>query len=199
MATPDTLAQSVIRHSIERSPALAFELGIGPILDEAAHQVLRNDLQTHATPWEKLQATDGLAASLPDDPGLYMFVWRPTFGLTMSDGTESKFHQILYIGQAGGAKQQGNTLRNRYKDYRKHLRGNPEDLWVAEPPTTRAGRLTHFLTLRPLEFWFTTVGDRSLIENLESRLINLYNPPANTQKRPRLRGHIGNRQPALRS
>ncbi|MFB6822670.1 hypothetical protein ACFCXA_13880 [Streptomyces virginiae] len=200
MATPDTVARAVIRHRLDASPALEIQLGITPMLDVPAHQLLQDDLKRHASPWEKLTAVESIADSIPDEPGLYMFVWRPAIKLAMADGSEGGFHHVLYIGHAGGAGQLGNTLRNRFRDYRKHLRGNPEDLWTREPPTTRAGRLTHYLALHPLEFWFAIVDDRSTIKNLEDRLIHLYNPPINTQGGPKLRGRLSSvPKPALRS
>ncbi|WAX78798.1 hypothetical protein [Streptomyces sp. KMM 9044] len=200
MATAHNLGHSVIRHRLEPSPAVEIKLGIVPMLDKPAHKVLEDDLNVHASPWERLLAVENLADSLPQEAGLYMFVWRPTFKLAMADNSPSSFHQILYIGQAGGAGQQGNTLRNRYREYKKYLNGNPEALWATQPPDTRRGRLTHYLTLRPLEYWFTTIADRSQIENLETRLIDLYNPPANVQKRPKLHARVvGPRKPALRS
>lgn len=200
MATPETVAQAVIRHRLDASPALEIQLGITPMLDVPAHQLLQDDLKRHASPWEKLTAVESIASSIPDEPGLYMFIWRPAIKLAMADRSEGGFHQVLYIGHAGGAGELGNTLRNRFKDYKKHLRGNPEDLWTREPPTTRAGRLTHYLALHPLEFWFATVDDRSMIRNLEGRLIHLYNPPINIQGGPKLRGRLSRiPKPALRS
>ncbi|RPK63409.1 hypothetical protein EES43_11590 [Streptomyces sp. ADI96-02] len=200
MATPDTVARAVIRHRLDASPALEIQLGITPMLDLPAHQLLQGDLKRLASPWEKLTAVESIVDSIPDEPGLYMFVWRPTIKLSMADGSEGGFHHVLYIGHAGGAGQLGNTLRNRFRDYRKHLRGNPEDLWTREPPTSRAGRLTYYLALHPLEFWFATVDDRSKIKNLEDRLIHLYNPPINTQGGPKLRGRLSRiPRPALRS
>lgn len=199
MTTPEPLIRSVIRHSVEDSPALEIQLGIAPMLDVPAHKVLQDDLRADASPWEAHVAAESLTDVLPEQPGLYMFVWRPSIRLVMADETESSFHQVLYIGQAGGSGQGGNTIRNRFKDYRKHLRGDPEALWTQEPPTTRTARLTHYLALRPLEFWFSTVEDRSKIRNLESRLINLYNPPLNSQSRPRLRARVSTiPRPALR-
>jgi hypothetical protein len=169
------------------------------MLDVTAHKVLQDDLRAEASPWETHVAAESLTDALPEQPGLYMFVWRPSIRLAMADDSESSFHQVLYIGQAGGSGQGGNTIRNRFKGYRKHLCGDPEALWTQEPPTTRAARLTHYLALRPLEFWFATVADRSKIRNLESRLINLYNPPLNSQNRPRLRARISTiPRPALR-
>ncbi|MGW5610152.1 hypothetical protein ACWEWI_29515 [Streptomyces sp. NPDC003753] len=200
MTTPEALARSVIRHSAEPTPALEIQLGITPMLDIPAHRVLQDDLRVHASLWDSVLATEDLHRSLPDEPGLYMFVWRPSIRLAMADQTESSFHQVLYIGQAGGSGQRGNTLKNRYRDYRRHLRGNPEDLWTREPPTSRTGRLTHYLSLRPLEFWYATVEDRSVIKNLEARLINLYNPPINNQSRPRIRARLSTvPHPTLRS
>ncbi|MEZ0071636.1 hypothetical protein ABH927_000971 [Planotetraspora sp. GP83] len=198
MTTPEPLLRSVIRHSIESSPALEIQLGIAPMLDVPAHRVLQDDLRVEASPWEVQVAVASLTDILPEQPGLYMFVWRPSIRLAMADNSQASFHQVLYIGQAGGAGQRGNTIRNRFKDYRRHLRGDPEALWTQEPPTTRSARLTHYLALRPLEFWFATVEDRSKIKNLESRLINLYNPPLNSQNRPRLRARVSTTaRPAL--
>ncbi|MEV1046059.1 hypothetical protein [Streptomyces sp. NPDC049916] len=191
--------RSVIRHRAEVGPSLDIQLGIAPMLDVPAHRVLQDDLEEHPSLWEHALAVESLGDALPDEAGLYMFVWRPSISLAMADDTRSSFHQVLYIGQAGGSGQRGNTLRNRYKDYKKHLRGNPEHLWTEEPPTTRVGRLTHYLALRPLEFWFATVEDRAKIKNLEARLITLYNPPLNNQNRPKLRARLSSvPQPALR-
>ncbi|MGW5231621.1 hypothetical protein ACWEQU_04820 [Streptomyces nodosus] len=199
MASPNSHERSVIRHRAEASPALELQLGIATMLDVPAHKVLQDDLAEHASSWEQALAVESLGDSLPHEAGLYMFVWRPSINLVMADNSQSNFHQVLYIGQAGGSGQRGNTLRNRYKDYKRHLRGNPEHLWTEEPPTTRAGRLTYYLALRPLEFWFATVEDRSVIKNLEARLINLYNPPLNNQNRPKLRARLSTiPQPALR-
>ncbi|MGV9303844.1 hypothetical protein ACWDLG_10775 [Nonomuraea sp. NPDC003727] len=199
MTTPEPLLRSVIRHSIESSPALEIQLGIAPMLDVPAHRVLQDDLRVEASPWEVHVAVPSLTDILPEQPGLYMFVWRPSIRLAMADCSQASFHQVLYIGQAGGSGQGGNTIRNRFKDYCKHLRGDPEVLWTQEPPTTRSARLTHYLALRPLEFWFATVEDRPKIKNLESRLINLYNPPLNSQNGPRLRARVSTTpRPALR-
>ncbi|MFB9368955.1 hypothetical protein [Kitasatospora albolonga] len=200
MATPDTIARAVNRHRLGASPALEIQLGITPMLDVPAHQVLQDDLKRLASPWERLKATEGIVDAIPDQPGLYMFVWSPSIKLSMADRTAASFHQVLYIGHAGGAGQMGNTLRNRYRDYRKHLRGNPENLWTREPPTNRHDRLTHYLALRPLEYWFATIDDRSMIKNLEERLLHLYNPPINIQGGPLLRGRLSpTPKPAFRS
>ncbi|MGI5205816.1 hypothetical protein ACQEU6_30105 [Spirillospora sp. CA-108201] len=198
MASTNAHERSVIRHRAEASPALNLQLGIAMMLDIPAHKVLQDDLTELASPWERAMAVESLTDSLPHEAGLYMFVWRPAIRLRMADESQTSFYQVLYIGQAGGAGQRGNTLRNRFKDYKKHLRGNPERLWTEGPPTARSDRLTYYLALRPLEFWFATVEDRSVIRNLEERLITLYNPPLNSHSRPRLRARLKtNPQPVL--
>lgn len=191
MINPE-MARLVSRYREEDSPALHVDMGLLRMLDEPGCKSLEADLEEHAGRWEIYTATDKLADALPDEPGLYMFVWRPPFQFRIDGPSEGTFPQILYIGQAGGAaKDFGNTIRARYKDYRKHLRGNAEELWTQEEPTTRSQRLSRYLSLRPLEFWCATTMDRSRIENLEKRLIRLHNPPLNQRSRPKLRGKWG--------
>jgi hypothetical protein len=168
------------------------------MLDKENCQQLAADLREFATSWEIHRATEDLGAALPDKPGLYMFVWRPPFEFHVESAhRHGSFPQILYIGQAGGAPgDHGNTIRLRYKEYRRHLRGNLEDLWTQDEPMTRNQRLTRYLSLRPMEFWCATVADRSRIEGLEKRLIRLYNPPLNDRGRPKLRGRLGSARSA---
>lgn len=199
MPGPD-MARLVDRYREEASPALQVDIGLLRMLDESGCRSLEKDLDVHVGCWEIYSATEKLADALPDMPGLYMFVWRPQFRFRIDGPSEGTFPLILYIGQAGGSsKDHGNTIRARYKDYRKHLRGNAEELWALEEPTNRDGRLSRYLSLRPLEFWCATTAEPSRIENLEKRLIRLYNPPLNQRGRPKLRAKWGTPRSALRS
>ncbi|MEV4786607.1 hypothetical protein AB0K53_14345 [Streptomyces tuirus] len=200
MASPEEFSRLVARHREDDSPALMILAGLTRMLDAEAHKVLEDDLQSMAKPWEVFDARDNIGDQIPDDPGLYMFVWRPgprhrvtTPGGTFEEGT---FPYILYIGQAGGTQRNGsndssNTLRKRFKDYKRHLNGDAENLWTRQEPRRRAGRLSHFLPLGPLEFWCSSMEDRARISGLEKRLIRLYNPPLNDQHRPRIRAKFG--------
>ncbi|WP_405848588.1 hypothetical protein OG211_14805 [Streptomyces niveus] len=163
------------------------------MLDAESCEQLAEDLVEFASPWEIHRATEDLAPALPDEPGLYMFVWRPAFQFNVgSKSLHGSFPQLLYIGQAGASHTDyGNTIRQRYKDYRRFLRGNPESLWTETEPTNRDQRLARYLPLQPMEFWCSTVKERNRIEGLEKRLIRLYNPPLNDRGRPKLRGHLG--------
>ncbi len=163
------------------------------MLDGDSCKQLDQDLREFASAWEVHQATENLAPALPDEPGLYMFVWRPQFQFQV-DGrpTHGSFPQLLYVGQAGASKtDHGNTIRQRYKEYRRFLRASPESLWTDTEPRTREQRLSRYLPLRPMEFWCTTVTDRNRIRGLEKRLIRLWNPPLNDSDRPKLRGRLG--------
>ncbi|MFC5253457.1 hypothetical protein [Streptomyces nigrescens] len=189
----DAFTRMVQRHREEDSPALPIEVGLLRMLDADNCQQLDQDLREFASPWEVHQATENLAPALPDEPGLYMFVWRPQFQFQV-DGrpAQGSFPQLLYVGQAGASKSDcGNTIRQRYKEYRRYLRASPESLWTDSEPKTREQRLSRYLPLRPMEFWCTTVTDRNRIRGLEKRLIRLWNPPLNDSDRPKLRGRLG--------
>jgi hypothetical protein len=189
----DALARMVQRHREEDSPALPIEVGLLRMLDTDSCQQLDQDLREFASPWEVHQATESLTSALPDEPGLYMFVWRPQFQFQIDGRPASgSFPQLLYVGQAGASKADyGNTIRRRYKEYRRYLRANPESLWADSEPKTREQRLSCYLPLRPMEFWCSTVTDRNRIRGLEKRLIRLWNPPLNDSDRPKLRGRLG--------
>lgn len=189
--TSDAFDPLVRRYVDAPSPGLRIDLGLLRLLDRAYCQSLEQDLRNFASPWEVRAATDQLAEMLPDAPGIYMFVWRPPFTFCLADGGVSAgpFH-ILYVGQAGGEKSSSGTLRGRYKGYRKHLSGDPEALWVdGTIPDRRDALLARYLTLRPLEYWFSIIEDKRRISLLEDRLIKLLNPPLNTNQGPKLRPH----------
>ncbi len=189
----DAFSRIVQRHREEDSPSLPIEVGLLRMLDAASCQQLDQDLREFCSSWEIHQATENLAPALPDEPGLYMFIWRPHFQFQVdSRPSYGSFPQLLYVGQAGASSADyGNTIRQRYKGYLRYLRANPEGLWAASDPQTREQRLSRYLPLRPMEFWCTTVPDRHRIRGLERRLIRLWNPPLNESDRPRLRGRLG--------
>ncbi|TXJ76503.1 hypothetical protein E2C11_22430 [Streptomyces lavendulae] len=200
-ANSNSLSRIVQRYREEDSPALQVELGLLRMLDTESCKQLTQDLEEFASPWEIHRATEDLASVLPDEPGLYMFVWRPAFQFQVgSTPTHGSFPQLLYIGQAGASNTDyGNTIRQRYKDYRRFLRGDPESLWTDNEPTSRDQRLARYLTLQPMEFWCATMQERNRIEGLEKRLIRLHNPPLNDRGRPKLRGRLGTPRSAWQS
>lgn len=200
----DDISRLVLRHRDEPSPTLPVEWPLLRFLDAAGTDTLVTDLSAAGTAWEVYEATERLWEHLPASPGLYMFVWRPWFRFRIAQPSSSTSQlkpdavsQILYIGQAGASDDKtGNTLKSRYKGYCRHIRADPHVLWS---PTLRMTRpdLSRYLALRPLEYWFTEIHDRSQIKSLERRLINMFNPPINLRDLPKVRSHFRTAQPAF--
>lgn len=191
----DDLDHLIHRHRDEESPTLSVDWALLRLLDRAGTGALCQDLANLSNGWEVFEATERLWENLPDQPGLYMFVWRPWFRFNLTETASGvnpppdSTSQILYIGQAGySTNESGNTLRYRYKSYRRFIRSEPSRLWAA--PSLRISRptLLEYLALRPLEYWFTVVEDRNSIRGLEARLLHMFNPPLNQAGRPKTIG-----------
>lgn len=192
----DTLADLVLRHRDSPSPVLHNHLALLRLLDEAGSKALSADLSRDAQPWEMRVATKRTWEMVPDEPGLYMFVWRPFFRFEVTEGGNVGLERVLYLGQAGAGQYRQATLRSRYKSgYSKYFPGDPAQLWDEREVIQRNARLERYLTLRPLEFWFTVVQNREQIGLLEDRLIQMLNPPINRDRRPKL--VRGRAQPAF--
>lgn len=195
----DAFAALVRRYQDAASPTLSVSWSLSRLLDRDLCAQLMTDLRSHGSPWEVQLATEHAWEMIPEEPGLYAFVWRPNFSLEVAEHQyPGGLAQVLYIGKAGaddrGRPTTGN-LRLRYKQYVKHIAGDPACLWTAPEPKTRPQRLDHYLKLRPLEIWFTIVSQRSEIPHLEDRLIKVLNPPCNIQRLPDLKP--GQRQRAF--
>lgn len=187
MSWPSSIAALVTRHRDSPSPTLPMQLPLLRLLDQAGCKLLRDDLAEHGHPWELLTPSKRSWELIPDQPGLYMFVWRPWFRFDVAAGRTIELEQILYLGQAGAGQHRQATLRSRYKSgYSKYFPGDPARLWDDREIIQRHDKLERYLTLRPLEYWFTVIEDREEIAHLEDRLIQLLNPPINRDRRPKL-------------
>ena len=173
------LARAVTLARDEQTVTLPFRPPFQLLLDEEHCRAWSAELAAHGTAWEIRQATKDLADSLPSAGGLYMFVWRPRFTFSLASGRSEGFGWILYIGQTGADESRA-TFKSRYKgEYARHIGTEPRDLFKRDEPSGRAGRLGRYLALRPLEFWYTEIDDRSLIAQLERQLIRSFSPPLN--------------------
>ena len=180
------LSDLVLRHRDSPSPVLRNEMPLLRLLDKAGCQMLSQDLSAHG-PWEVRKAGRQTWEMIPDEPGLYMFVWRPWFRFDVSGGRPVDLEQVLYAGMAGAGKYAQSTLRSRYKSgYAKYFPGDPELLWEPSEVIMRNDRLERFLSLEPLEYWFTVISDRGQIGLLEDRLLQLLNPLINQDRIPKL-------------
>lgn len=189
-----TLAQLVAEQRDEPSPTLELQIPLLRLLDVPYCEDLNNKLRAVAGEWEVMMATERGAESLPSQPGLYMFVWRPPLRFRAPQRPDS-FAYILYVGKAG-SEQSDSTIKVRYRSYTRYLAGEPDKLWEEPVVRTRPTELARYLNLRPLEFWYTVIADRDEVSLLEKQLIKTLNPPLNGQQVPKVR--LTTPQPAFR-
>jgi hypothetical protein len=130
-----------------------------------------------------------------------MFVWRPWIDFTLDPNGNQQLLQILYVGLAGARRFEGdpnsNTIKARFKGYKKFLRADPKNLWSQFEPQGRDQTLSRYLTLRPLEYWFAAISNADTLESLEDRLIKTLNPPCNASAKPLMMTMAGPEQPAF--
>jgi hypothetical protein len=161
-------------------PRLEFKPCIERLIDSRSCEAWQEAVHKDGARWEKLPALDSTGARVPEERGLYMFVWRPSFKFRFDPGPDQQLSWILYIGKAGILDGRSDTLRNRYlSEYRKFISGDAGVLWDEKHPTGREARLAKYLTLKPLEYWFLSMSDSERICRLERRLIKMFSPPLN--------------------
>jgi hypothetical protein len=178
-------------HKFRDEPAtsLLFQPAIELLIDDEFCKGVDKAIHDAGVKWERRTAVDGLGDSLPDERGLYMFVWRPQlmFRFDSMPATE-RLSWTLYIGKAGTEEGTQDTIRNRYRsEYRKYVGKDASCLWDQTTPVDREQRLARFLTLRPLEYWFLTMRNVRDILILERKLIRLLRPPLNQQHGVKIR------------
>jgi hypothetical protein len=185
----DTKLQQALDEFPDREP-YSFELTRPNRLqlDQQYARRLAQDLSSLGVQWESRLAHASIRSELPDEPGLYMFVWRPFCELTRAEsGLGERFPIVLYVGRAGGTGLR-TTLRARFTSgYESYLGGHPREMWAKSPPGSREERLRACLTLRPLEYWWMAIprSNEDQIQGLETRLIKVFDPPLNSDKRYR--------------
>ena len=172
----------------EPASILQFQPSVELLIDSQHCQAINSVLHSPGTMWERKKAVDVLGQSLPDSPGLYMFVWRPELTLKFVNSETERFAWVIYVGKAGTEDGKRDTIKQRYvSEYSKYVGKNPSSLWDSSVVENREARLTRYLTLRPLEYWYLTMLDIREILLLEKRLIKLLRPPLNMQHGVKLR------------
>jgi hypothetical protein len=157
-----------------------IEWGVDPRvpIDRRRLDVLSKLLANHGTKWACYEANESALRLIPDEQGLYMFVWRIPLLFDTERYGGFCFRQVMYVGRAG--PDGSSTVRDRFKrEYLKYIQADPSFLWSARG-STRAERLGRLLLLRELEFWvcYQRDSDRSL-QNWEDDLIKVFSPPGN--------------------
>lgn len=176
------LNEALTLHKYDEVESLQLYFLPNRLVDEEYCKALSNRLMQRCNgKWEKYLATPTLANTLPDKNGIYMFVWKLYFPFIFDEDT-LYIRLILYIGKAGDEHGSG-TIKSRYRnEYSKYVKSDAETIWKACNLNTRSERLTKYLNLHDLEYWFLVMDncdDRSEILKLEIELIKLFNPPAN--------------------
>lgn len=183
----------------EQAPPLQLSLPVDLLIDTEHCSRVASVLKEIAAAWETSPALPGLGETLPDSPGLYMFVWEPRISLFLAnDEKHHKFRYVIYVGKTGGSGSQ-NTLKKRYNgEYAKYVGGDPSILWEPVDVKTRDGMLQRYLTLHPLEYWYMEYPDKKKdqIDKHEEYLRRLLSPPCNIQQ-PRTRVRKGPACPAF--
>jgi hypothetical protein len=184
------LQDELERRRYDDTLTIQFYLPIERQLDKG-QAVTFADLSKLFSAWERYSANSSLIRILPDCPGLYMFVWSPDapFKMSTTEGSEIEkpFNNILYVGLAE------TSIKDRFQEYLSILkRKRPQNLFEVSD-STRAGRFQKYLSIYPLQFWWTSLqskrhlGSEKLIErvkllkNIEERVIKFFNPPINDQ------------------
>lgn len=148
----------------EPTPYISLQLPIDPLIDSDHCQAISEHLENHGSPWEYKLATKDLADQIPDEPGLYMFVWNPALRLVCDDDARVFFRYVLYIGQAGAEAASKNTLRSRYQtEYANYLDKDPRLLWEQGIARKRHERLLKYLAVSPLEYWWSLIEDKEYL------------------------------------
>ncbi len=173
----------------ERASILEFCPRIELLMDTQFCKGLDKIIHGSGEKWERKKAVKELGASLPELKGLYMFVWKPDFIIRFAAAPEvEQFCWVLYVGKAGTEEGKNDTIKDRYqREYSSYVGKDASCLWESHAPLARENRLSRFLTLRPLEFWFLPVADVRDILILERKLIRLLGPPLNQQHGPKIR------------
>jgi hypothetical protein len=180
-------SRAIALHREDPSPSLPFALPIDKLMDDAHCRHIAEALKSLGGGWMSKKATKDLWRQLPEEPGLYMFVWTPCLSMTLERAPDNphRFCWILYIGKTGDRGAM--TLRQRYRSgYAKYVERDPEALWDKQEPKGRAARLARYLRIQPLEYWYIVINDRPKIDQLEKRLVALLSPPLNRTGLPKL-------------
>lgn len=172
-----------INRNIGRRPIhkLIETTAVELVQNEQFYSLLSNDLSAVASPWESYPLGANIFQLLPEEPGLYMFVWKPSALRFRTDSNTLYFNKVLYLGKASV------SLKDRFRnEYRRIIEAaSPELFWDDAGVDSREMRLRRIFSLTPIDIWFcrVAVNNVNLIDNLETRLITLINPPGNIQRK----------------
>ena len=128
----------------------------GFAVDPGSWKVQGNWIKELNLNWRHVGFLRNADQAIPEQGGVYLICLKSTKFISDSKPWR-EWAAPMYIGRSG-------NLRSRFND---HIRGNY--------PATR----DLALRFRGLEYWFASVIDIEIQEDLEARLIDLFGPPMN--------------------
>jgi len=187
MATQDDFRRVLALHRNDPSVSLDCCLPLYYQMDTDFCEATSAELSTYGTAWEVHRATKDLWRQLPKESGVYLFVLEPSLNLRLTNGMARPATTVIYVGRAGAADAPA-TLKDRYRgEYSRLVGGDPNVLWEEGFARTRVERLKKYLTVKPLNYWYSIIEDLSKIRQVEANLIKIFNPPLNVAGRARVK------------
>jgi hypothetical protein len=176
------LRKSILDHFGKRAPSVVFEIPPDRLVNKEYCENLSDEIFKKLK-WEVLLASQSIVDRIPETPGLYMFIWKPYFKLSIEKG-DYEFRYVLYIGQANSDTS---NLRTRFRsDYIDFIKSYSDSIWDKVEPNNREQRLKKYLNLWELEYWFCSITNREdleKIDKLEIELIETLGPLINDMHR----------------
>lgn len=197
MSSAEAVKRQLALHRMSPPVGLNQDHPITYQMDEEFCEAISSQLKDCGGQWEIRKATPTLWKQIPEKCGVYLFLFESSLTLQTASGPDFHPRLVLYVGRAGDQLSR-KTLRDRYKaEYSKYVGGDLAQLWGGDRAATRSERLSRYLAIYPLQYWFCTIEDHSKIADVERSLIKLLNPPLNVAGRAKVR--VSPPAPAFRS
>ncbi len=197
MSSAEAVKRQLALHRMSPPVGLNQDHPITYQMDEEFCEAISSQLKDCGGQWEIRKATPTLWKQIPEKCGVYLFLFESKLTLHTASGPNFHPRLVLYVGRAGDQLSR-KTLRDRYKaEYSKYVGGDLAQLWGEDRAATRSERLSRYLAIYPLQYWFCTIEDHSKIADVERSLIKLLNPPLNVAGRAKVR--VSPPAPAFRS
>jgi hypothetical protein len=182
--------KALARYKTSESTPLELYFPMEYLQDSIFGEALNEDLSSCGSGWEVITNVSAASESLiPSCKGIYLFIWKPSFTLPLNENNIS-FRYVVYVGSAstGGS----NILKRFTSDYKDKLNTDPSIHWTSNMPSDRSSRLKKVLNLGTLEYWYMAMDNASgeQIRDIEKRLINIFNPPGNSNFKAPIRAII---------
>lgn len=173
------MKKELARYKTSLSSPLELYFHMEFLQDKLFCDTLTEDISTCGDGWECIPNVSSASSDIiPKEKGVYIFIWRPEFHLE-HDTKNISFRHVVYVGSASS----GNSdIHQRFNsNYKNILNNNPSIHWTEKRPTDRESRLKKVLNLGSLEYWYVTMDKtkHDQIQDIEKRLINVFNPPGN--------------------